>query len=300
MRKVADAARLFPVTRPTRTLFAIVLLAVIAWTLPGCDSSEPEAPGPATGDDRAVDLYLDLMQSTLTDLIYENDPKMRARLAAAPAFFEDMQRGVQFGYPERAHTMIGLARLANIRALVEDVIARGVPGDLIEAGAWRGGATIYMRAVLAAYGVTDRTVWVADSFEGLPPPNPEKYPMDEGLDLHEIEELAVSRQEAERNFERYGLLDDQVRFLEGWFKDTLPDAPIEQLAILRLDADLYESTMDAINPLYPKLSSGGYVIVDDYKLIPACRKAINDYRQAHGITEPLIDIDWNAVYWRKR
>jgi hypothetical protein len=255
-------------------------------------ASAPESP--------AVDLYLDLMKSTLTDLVYENDPKMRARLAADPSFFEDLKRGIEYGYPQRAHTMIGLSRLENIRALVEDVLERGVPGDLLEAGAWRGGATIFMRAVLAAHDARDRVVWVADSFEGLPPPNPEEYPHDEGLDLHEIEELAISIEEARQNFERYGLLDDQVRFLKGWFKETLPGAPIEQLAVLRLDADLYESTMDAIVPLYPKLVSGGYVIVDDYKLIPACRKAIDDYRASHGITEPLVDIDWNAVYWQKR
>ncbi len=121
-----------------------------------------------------------------------------------------------------------------------------------------------MLAILAANGDTERTVWVADSFEGLPPPNPEEYPADAGLNFHEVDELAVSREEVERNFERFGLLDDQVRFLKGWFKDTLPGAPIEQLAILRLDADLYESTMDALVPLYPKVASGGYVIVDDY------------------------------------
>jgi hypothetical protein len=195
--------------------------------------------------------------------------------------------------------MIGLARLSNIQELVENVLARDVPGDLIEAGAWRGGATIFMRAVLKAHAVTDRTVWVADSFEGLPPPNPEEYPADQGLDLNTIEDLAVSQEEAAANFERYGLLDNQVRFIKGWFKDTLPTAPIRQLAVFRVDADLYESTMDALVPLYPKVASGGYVIVDDYKVIPACKEAVDDYRAEHGITAPLNHIDWNAVYWQK-
>ncbi len=157
-----------------------------------------------------------------------------------------------------------------------------------------------MRAILAANGDTERTVWVADSFEGLPPPNPEEYPADAGLNFHEVDELAVSREEVERNFERFGLLDDQVRFLKGWFKDTLPGAPIEQLAVLRLDADLYESTMDALVPLYPKVASGGYVIIDDYKVIAACKKAVDDYRAQHGITERIVDIDWNGAYWKKR
>jgi len=277
-----------------RPLLLTLLLASLAGIAPSCssESSTTEAV-------EARHLYLDLMKLTLTDLIYENDPRIRARLQADPSFWKAVLSGETYGYPARAHTMIGLARLENIQTLVEDILARDVPGDLIEAGAWRGGATIFMRAVLAAHGNTTRTVWVADSFEGLPPPNPEKYEADAGLDLHEVDELAVSREEVERNFERYGLLDDQVRFLKGWFKDTLPEAPIERLAILRLDADLYESTMDAIVPLYPKLASGGYVIVDDYKIIPACQKAIDDYRREHGITAEIHDIDWNGVYWQK-
>ena len=153
--------------------------------------------------------------------------------------------------------------------------------------AWRGGATIFMRAVLKAYGVTDRYVWVADSFEGLPPPETGKYPHDAGDRLHEARELAVSLEEVKANFERYGLLDDQVRFLKGWFRDTLPAAPIERLAVLRLDGDMYESTMDTLVNLYPKLSEGGYAIVDDYGAIPACRQAVNDYRSANAITEKI-------------
>ena len=157
-----------------------------------------------------------------------------------------------------------------------------------------------MRAALKAHGVKDRTVWVADSFEGLPAPNPEKYPVDAGLKLHEAEFLAVSLETVKNNFRRYGLLDDQVKFLKGWFKDTLPIAPIEKLAVLRLDGDLYESTMDALVNLYPRLSPGGYIIVDDYGAIYQCKKAVSDYRKKHNITEPIIKIDWAGVYWQKR
>lgn len=277
--------------------------ARIASLLAGClvlvaaGPSWAEEPSAAELE-RARGLYLDLMERTLTDLVYENRPQVRDQLAGEVSLV-DILRGEKYEYPARAHTMIGLARLRNIRTLVEDVIAKDVPGDLLEAGAWRGGATIYMRAVLEAHGVRDRVVWVADSFEGLPPPNPELYPADENLKLNEIPQLAVSIEEARLNFERYGLLDDQVKFLKGWFKDTFPTAPIEQIAVLRLDGDLYESTMDSLVPLYPKVASGGYVIVDDYKIIPACRKAVDDYRAEHGIDAPLQEVDWNAVYWRK-
>jgi O-methyltransferase len=103
----------------------------------------------------------------------------------------------------------------------------------------------------------------------------------------------------QEHFRRFDLLDDNVRFLKGWFKDTLPSAPIEKLAVMRLDGDMYESTMDALKALYPKLSPGGFVIIDDYGCIPACKKAVEDYRAAHGIVEQIVTIDWSGVYWRK-
>ena len=226
-------------------------------------------------DARGRELYLDAMKRSLLDLIYENDPKGRAARIDGT------------DWPSRAMTMIGQRRLDNLETLSDDVIANDVAGDMIETGAWRGGATIFMRAILKSYGVTDRVVWVADSFEGLPPPNPRRYPADAEYNLNEQEELAVSLPVVRENFRRYDLLDDQVRFLKGWFKDTLPDAPIKRLAILRLDGDLYESTMDALVSLYPKLSIGGYIIVDDYGALEPCRQAVHDYRQEHGITEPI-------------
>jgi O-methyltransferase len=196
--------------------------------------------------------------------------------------------------------MIGLARMDNIQHCVETVLRDDIPGDLIEAGVWRGGATIFMRGMLKAYGETTRTVWAADSFEGLPPPDASRYPADAGDRFHEQGGLAIGVEQVKHNFERYGLLDDHVRFLTGWFKDTLPTAPIKELAVMRLDGDLYESTWQAIDALYPKLSLGGFCIVDDYgTLVDQCQRAINDYRNAHGITEEIIDIDGWGAYWRK-
>jgi O-methyltransferase len=150
-----------------------------------------------------------------------------------------------------------------------------------------------------AHAVHDRKVWLADSFRGLPPPDAEKYPADKGADWHEPEYLAVSLEKVKEHFAKYGLLDDQVRFLEGWFKDTLPKAPIDRLAILRLDGDMYESTMDAISSLYPKLSKGGFLIIDDYGAVEACRKAIADYRAQHDINDAILQTDSHEFYWRK-
>jgi len=238
----------------------------------------------------SVKLYLDLMKQCLTNSIYgkyEEQPyDVQARVDGRD-------------HPPTAHTMIGMKRLDNLQFCIEDVIANGIPGDLIETGVWRGGATIFMRALLKAYGVNDRTVWVADSFKGLPAPNLDKYPQDAVFIHYQPPHLQVSVPEVQANFAAYGLLDAQVRFLEGWFCDTLPTAPIEHLAVLRLDGDLYESTMDVLRSLYPKLSVGGYVIVDDYGAIEACRQAVHDFRDAEHVTDKLHLIDWTGVYWQR-
>jgi len=206
------------------------------------------------------------------------------------------ERGL--GWPSRAHTFLSLDRLDNIQYCVETALREGVAGDLIETGVWRGGACILMRAILMAHGDDTRRVWLADSFAGLPPPDAANYPADAGDQHHLWSEFSVSRQQVEENFRRYGLLDDRVCFLEGWFKDTLPGAPIDRLAVLRLDGDMYESTMQAIESLYDRLSPGGFVIVDDYYL-PACAQAIHDFRNARGITAAIQGIDNHSAYWRR-
>jgi O-methyltransferase len=189
--------------------------------------------------------------------------------------------------------------MLQLQRAAEFVLQKGIPGDFIETGVWRGGASIMMRAVLKAYGVTDRRVWLADSFQGLPPPNTDKYPADRDDALHTFANLAVSADTVRKNFARYDLLDEQVVFLEGWFKDTLPLAPIEKLAILRLDGDMYESTMDALTALYDKVSLGGFVIVDDYGLLANCRAAITDFRRSRRIEDRIYNIDNSGVFWQR-
>ena len=259
-----------------------------------------------------IALYLALMKSCLTNGIYDDDLDLRwgvkkqdpasgklvcvAGVAAAP---EAKQLGRI--WPSRAHTMVGIPRLDNLQQCIESVIAQDVPGDILEAGVWRGGSAIFARAVLKAHGVTDRTVWVADSFEGLPEADATRHPYDHDLRLHVEGDLAVSLDEVRKNFERYGLLDDRVRFLKGWFKDSLPSAPITRLAVLRADGDHYESTMDVLHNLYAKVSAGGYVIVDDYRALKGCDLAVNDFRRQQAITDELQLIPGGiGAYWRRR
>lgn len=196
---------------------------------------------------------------------------------------------------EDAETMLGMRQLDNMQACIKQVIEDDVPGDLLEAGVWRGGMTILMRAALSAAGDKSRSVWVADSFSGLPEPDhlQDSFGWRAG-------DMAASIDQVRGNFARYGLLDERVRFLEGYFCDTLPAAPIRELAILRVDADLYESTRDVLDALYPKLSAGGFAIFDDYRNLVDCRRAVDEYRERHGINEPIEVIDKRAVFWRKR
>jgi len=201
-------------------------------------------------------------------------------------------------WPSYAHTMVGMARLDNLQFATETVLKENIPGDLIETGVWRGGSCILMKAVLSAYGDTERRVFVADSFQGLPPPDTSKFPQDSGDKHHVHEFLEVSKDQVEDNFRKYGLLDERIVFLQGWFKDTLPKAPFERLSVMRLDGDMYESTMDALTNLYDRLSPGGFCIIDDYAL-PGCRKAVDDFRASRKIEAPLITIDYSGCYWRK-
>jgi O-methyltransferase len=274
----------------------------------------------AAAHEEAARLYLDLLKRCLTRLAFPDVyrplfapdmPNSGWRLALLPLFSrlscglyrrtrcDAERRAAGMDWPAEAETMVGLARLDMLEEAVRTVIAERIPGDLVEAGTWRGGAAILMRAVLRAYGDASRTVWVADSFAGLPRPDGRHRQDDGNVIWRSNAVLAVSLEEVQANFRRYGLLDEQVRFLVGWFKDTLPGAAIERLAVMRLDGDLYSSTMDSLHALYPRLSAGGYAVVDDYNCLAECKAAVTDYRREQGITEPLQVIDWTGVYWRK-
>lgn len=245
----------------------------------------------------ASGLYLDLLKKCLTRVLFPDKTVDYDLAGSHPVLLEGRIQGMD--WPAEAETMVGLLRLDNLQSCVLSVIEDDVPGDVLEAGVWRGGASIFMRAALKAYGDTTRNVWVADSFQGLPAPDTGRYPQDEGDVHHTLSDyLGVSLNQVQENFERYGLLDDRVRFLPGWFKDTLPSAPVEAISVLRLDGDMYESTMESLIHLYDKVSSGGYVIIDDFAL-PRCRAAVEDFRQRGSIAEPIVEIDWTGVYWRK-
>jgi hypothetical protein len=270
--------------------------------------------------DAGVSLYLDLLKRCVTNLIYQ-DPMIRY-IGESPEDnpigpFSLSRRMEGKDWPSQAHTMIGIRRLDNIQTLVEEILEAEVPGDLIEAGVWRGGSTIFMRGILKAYGITNRKVWVADSFAGFPSTEEQglsprsltspglNFLREPSLRGHAQARLdlllqGIKYEEVRERFDRYGLLDDQVQFLCGWFRDTLPSASIERLALMRLDGDLYDSTYDALEALYPRLSIGGYAIVDDYGTFTECRRAVREYLRRIDAEADIKPIDDEAVFWQKR
>jgi O-methyltransferase len=228
----------------------------------------------------------------LRDLRYHDSAAFTGLLAAK-------QNGsVWRGRPWRfSHTMVGMRRLEHLQWCAERVFAERIAGDFLEAGVCQGGASILLRALQVAYGEPHRRTWLADSFAGLPVPSHEA---DTNYDFSESRQpwLAFSRAAVEDNFRTYDLLSDEVVFIPGWFRETLPDAPVPALAILRLDADLYQSTRDVLVSLYDRVSPGGFVIVDDYDAFAPCRRAVQEFRRERGITAPIRHIDRMAVYWR--
>jgi O-methyltransferase len=207
-----------------------------------------------------------------------------------------------------AETMIGIERMDNVKTLALDVIARGIPGDFMECGTWRGGVGILLAHILMMDSRMRRELFIADSFQGCPEPSPE-FPADSGDPHHTFQFLSVPLADVKANFLKYGIDPDwqpgfvqpksqHVSFLPGWFKDTLP-GPVKKLSLLRIDADMYESTSQALEALYDLVSIGGHVILDDFQNIPNCQMAIRDFRKRRGITEPIHKVDWCAVYWTK-
>ncbi len=214
-------------------------------------------PGP---EDRQRRRYLWLLKRSLVNLTY---PEYELLIATVDHFSkeqnlvkrQEMVRDIRRLYSDRyrdlldskncgnarvsfAHTMVGLQRLHNVERCAETLFAEGVDGDFLEAGVCRGGMAIFMRALQVSHGESQRNVWAADSFMGLPEPQ-DKVDLEAGMDLTVKKHpwLSVGVGDVKDHFRRYGLLDAHVHFLSGWFQESLGSAPIRQLALLRIDAD---------------------------------------------------------------
>lgn len=265
---------------------------------------DPQAAGPTADAEGLRRAYLDVLKLCLTDLGGTTTTSV-ARTIGGDVMSRELQgdqlrfRSAGLDWPLHGLTMVGLARLDDLQRCIETVASDRVPGDLIETGSWRGGASMLARATLDSLGERERTVWVADSFQGFP--QVERDPTagyDLEADLAGCDFLAVPLEEVRASFARFGL-EEGVRFVPGFFADTLPALPSRRWAIARLDGDSYDATRLALEVLYPNLAAGGYLIVDDYLPLDQCRAAVDDFRREHGITEPIEHVDWSCVRWRR-
>lgn len=245
-------------------------------------------------EEQSRDNYLNLLRDAVSDALFD--------ISIDPTGNKLFPQPILNGqvWPSRAISMIGIKRLNNIRLLIEDTVRNNIPGDVLEAGVWRGGAMVYARGILNSLN-SDKKVVCCDSFEGLPPPDPSKYPLDEGATYHTYECLAVGLEEVRNNFLRFHVYDsEKVKFVKGFFADSLKGPlPFTELSVLRLDGDMYSSTIETLDSLYDKVSSGGYIIIDDYAL-PGCHHATNDFLHKRNIDKAKLQVvDWSGRYFRK-
>lgn len=269
----------------------------------------PAAPGEAA----LRTAYLDLLKLSLCDLAGAGTTAVKGlrhgRLVSRELGTEDLRvRAQGRDWPLHGLTMTGLVRLDDLQHCVEETVRDAVAGDLIETGSWRGGSSILMRATLDSLGAEDRTVWVADSFQGFPAPVPSPNQDDGGSGyagslapyFAAFDYLAAPLDEVQESFARLGYAHG-VKFVPGFFEQTLPTLAggKGRWSVIRLDSDTYDVTLLALRCLYPSLSTGGYLIVDDYLDIDECRQAVDDFRREHSIDEPLEQVDWSCARWRR-
>lgn len=252
-------------------------------------------------------LYLDTVRDTLTGAILRTAsvPPMEGEAEALPRRpYHEETRWSGNDWCEFCYTMAGGARVQNVRDVVSSTIIEDVPGDFLEAGTWRGGCSIMARVVQHVLGEAEsRRTYLCDSFSGLPPSSQEK----DSNRWNGMHFLEVSQSEVEDNVRRFVPLDDNLRFVKGYFAESLPRVRAElqrdgrQLAVLRGDGDMYESYLDILFNLYEFVPVGGYFICDDAPSIQEAQQAIDDFRSLHGIAEPIQRVAGSVagVFWRK-
>lgn len=205
---------------------------------------------------------------------------------------EHREKGLDIpDYP--AVSMIGLYRMRNLRDCIVNCLEEKILGNVILCGTWRGGDGILASKLLEGTG---RKVYVCDSFDGVPPPDP-AYHQDTGQSLHTSKHLKVPLKEVKENYKRFDALGRHVVFVEGVWQETLKGIK-GPFCVVRVDGDLYGSTYVALDRLYPQLSPGGYLIEDDW-ILGTAQEAVKDYRRTHNVVEPILAIDGIGVYWRK-
>lgn len=199
----------------------------------------------------------------------------------------------------RAATMTSIERMYALYKAVEHIVVTGVEGDLAECGVWRGGSAMMMALALRRFGCTDRTIWLYDTFAGMTPPGSQDVQAMSGRSAAAILDESprtdddpfwgiASRASVETNLGRTGYAAEKFRLVEGDVLQTLPEHAPARLALLRLDTDWYASTRHELENLYPLVTRGGVLIVDDYGYWRGARRAVDEYFSRPGAAPPLL------------
>ncbi len=190
----------------------------------------------------------------------------------------------------RPYTMSGNARLRSLYRAVRHVVERGIPGDVVECGTARGGSAALMGLTLERLAAS-RTLWVYDTFEGIPPPTADDP--DEPIARLYTGSFRGDQAEVSALFERLGILP-RSRLVKGLFQDTVPVSPVGAIAVLHLDGDWYESVKVCLDHLYDRVSPGGVVQIDDYGHWEGARRAVDEFMAQRAIRAPLHYLDYTG------
>lgn len=205
----------------------------------------------------------------------------------------------------RPFTMTSGERLWSLLNAVRYVTSEQLPGDFAECGVWRGGSVMAMARELQRLGVTDRRIWLYDTFAGMTDPTEADVEVGTGVtaaDMLRSTEVGdgnnvwcvAGRADVEANVRSTGYPFDHFTFVEGDVSVTLHESAPEQIALLRLDTDWYESTRVGLEILYPRLVVGGVCILDDYGHWLGARRAVDEYFAAAGHRPYMHPIDYSG------
>jgi hypothetical protein len=194
----------------------------------------------------------------------------------------------------RHYTMVPASCYVSNLAIAK--VYRSTAGSVVECGVWKGGMSAGMAEVVGP----DRHYYLFDSFEGCPQAQEIDGPRALEWQKHVASPLYYNNSSADIGFCQDAMKKARAircTIVKGWFDKTLPDFKAEGgIAILRLDADWYESTMTCLKYLFPQVNPGGVVIIDDYYAFDGCARAVHDYLSRLGSTRRIAQLDNNVCF----
>lgn len=202
------------------------------------------------------------------------------------------------------YTMTSPERIYALISAVDYILEQNIAGDFVECGVWRGGSMLSAIMRLMEKGCTDKTLWLYDTYEGMPAPDENDYSKRSGPAKDKFEKTKISEnssdwcfaslEDVQANIALAKYPADKIHFIKGKVEDTLPAQAPQTIALLRLDTDWYASTKHELEHLFPCLVSGGILIIDDYGHWEGCRKAVDEYFTGHAQKPLLVRVDYTG------